>query len=311
MLWPWKPRPRADPVRYRPFGATGKAVSAVSLLLRDGPSMNAPSAWRALVFAAMENGVNSFELAGGSDILAVGVGEALAAVERRLIFLAYRLRTPLSSASAHDVADAVRAVLQRTRAGYLDLLMLDEATIEALTPQARGYLADLKSSGVCLQIGVAGDGPAIEDCISDSVFDVLTLPFTLTSDWQARRRIREASAANMTLIGCDPFSADTKSGQKELPVGERKRGLLSIRRAQAAAGPNAYAFLRETPGWTYEELCLGYVLTEPAFSTIQLELLRADALERMAAVADRDLPTGVAAQIEMARFGRVRVEGQA
>jgi aryl-alcohol dehydrogenase-like predicted oxidoreductase len=299
-------------VRYRPFGATGKAVSAVSLLLRDGPSMNAPSAWRGLVFAAMENGVNSFELAGGSDILAIGVGEALAAVERRLIFLAYRLRTPLGSVSAHDVANAVRAVLQRTRAGYLDLLMLDETTIEALTPQARGYLADLKSSGVCLQIGVAGDGPAIEGCISDPVFDVLTLPFTLTSDWQARRRIREASAANMTLIGCDPFSADIKGGQKtELAMGDRKRGLLSIRRPQAAAGPDAYAFLRETPGWTFEELCLGYVLTEPAFSTIQLELWRADALERMAAVADRDLPTGVAAQIEMARFGRVRAEGQA
>ncbi len=275
--------------------------------------MNSASAWRSLVFAAMENGVNSFELAGGSDILAIGMGEALAAVERRLIFLAHRLRTPHGSLSAHDVADSVRSVLQRTRAGYLDLLMMDEATVEALTPQARGYLADLKSSGVCLQVGVAGDGPVIEGCISDEVFDVLTLPFTLTSDWQARRRIRDASAANMTLIGCDPFSADVRSGagQGDLDVRGRKRGLLTLRKPQNPATADAYAFLRDTAGWTYEELCLGYVLTEPAFSTIQLELWRADVVERMAAVADRDLPTGVAAQIEMARFGRVHMESQA
>lgn len=298
-------------MRYRPFGPTGKAVSAVSLLLREGPSMNSASAWRSLVFAAMESGVNCFELAGGSDLLAIGMGEALAAVERRLIFLAYRLRAPQGSVSAHDVADSVRAALQRTRAGYLDLLMMDEVTVEALTPQARSYLADLKSSGVCLQVGVAGDGPAIECCISDEVFDVLTLPFTLTSDWQARRRIRDASAANMTLIGCAPFAAELKggAGQGDLDVRGRKRGLL--RKPPAAVTTDIYAFLRDTPGWTYEELCLGYVLTEPAFSTIQLELWRTDAVDRMAAVADRDLPTGVAAQIEMARFGHVKLQGRA
>ena len=67
-------------MRYRPFGATGKAVSAISLLLREAPNMHSPAAWRALAFCAMENGVNSFELTAGSDVLAMGVGEALSAV---------------------------------------------------------------------------------------------------------------------------------------------------------------------------------------------------------------------------------------
>ena len=49
-------------MRYRPFGATGKAVSAVSLLLREAPNMATPQAWRALAFSAMESGVNAFEL---------------------------------------------------------------------------------------------------------------------------------------------------------------------------------------------------------------------------------------------------------
>ena len=79
-------------MRYRPFGASGKAVSAVSLLLRDAPNMSSPGAWRSLVISAMESGVNSFEATAGSDVLALGLGEALGAVERRLIFLGWRLR---------------------------------------------------------------------------------------------------------------------------------------------------------------------------------------------------------------------------
>jgi aryl-alcohol dehydrogenase-like predicted oxidoreductase len=297
-------------MRYRPFGAAGKAVSAVSLLLREGPSMTSVEAWRRLVFTAMENGVNSFELGGGSDILTIGVGEALAAVERRLIFLAYRMRAnPLGPISAQDVAAAVRAVLQNTRAGYLDLLMMDEGAVETLTPQARTYLTDLKASGVCLQIGLAGDGPAIEGGIADDLFEVLATPFSLRSDWQVRRRIRDASAANMTLIGCDPFAANPRTGAESSR--NPRLSLLALRQPRASAAPDTYAFLNETPGWTHDELCLGYALTEPAFASIQLELWRGDVVERMAAVADRDLPTGVAAQIEMARFSQTEAQSRA
>ena len=39
-------------MRYRPFGISGKAVSAVSLLLREAPNMTTPQAWWAMVFAA-------------------------------------------------------------------------------------------------------------------------------------------------------------------------------------------------------------------------------------------------------------------
>ena len=289
-------------MRYRPFGATGKAVSAVSLFLREGPGLTTADACRALAFSAMENGINSFELGGASDILAIGMGEALATVERRLIFLASRLRAnPLGPVTAQDVADWVRATLQKTRAGYLDLLMIDEGALAALTPQARTYLLDLKSSGVCLQVGATGDGPMIDAGIGDELLDVLTAPFSLRSDWKVRRRIREAAAASMTLIGCEPFPS--QPARRETGRNPRQ-SLLSLRRQKGDGQADTYEFLNETPGWTYEELCLGYALTEPAFATIQLELRRPDAIERMASVTDRDLPPGVVAQIEMARFGQ-------
>ena len=302
-------------MRYRPFGASGKAVSAVSLLLREAPNMSNPSAWRALVFAAMENGVNSFEVTAGSEVMTLGVGEALAAVERRLIFFSWRLRgSPAGVITARDIADSLRMCLQKTRAGYLDLLMMDEAAVETLTPDAHSYLNDLKGSGVCLQIGVAGDGPVVERCIASHTFDVLAMPFSLVSDWQARRRIRDASAANMTLIGCDPFPSGLHAAPSVRAEAERpmRRGLLGMRRPDPlAASVGAYGFLQDTPGWSQEELCLAYALTEPAFASIQLEGWRADLIERMAAVTDRDLPTGVAAQIEMARFGQIAAERRA
>lgn len=285
----------------------------MSLLLRDAPNMGAPSAWRALVFGAMESGINCFEVTAGSDVLALGVGEALSAVERRLIFLGWRLRgSAAGSITARDIADSVRSGLQKTRARYLDLLMIDESAIEILTPDAMNYLTDLRTSGACLQIGIAGDGAAIERCIGSQTFDVLATSFNLVSDWQARRRIRDASAANMTLIGCDPFPSGLKTASSTRNDIERpmRRGLLGVRRPDPLANSvGSYAFLQETPGWTHEELCLAYALTEPAFATIQLEAGRS--IDRMAAVPDRDLPTGVAAQIEMARFGQIAAERRA
>jgi hypothetical protein len=72
-----------------------------------------------------------------------------------------------------------------------------------------------------------------------------------------------------------------------------------------------YAFLQDTTGWTTEDICLAYALTEPAFATVQVEAWRADAVERLALVCDKDLPTSVAAQIEMARFGQIATERRA
>lgn len=286
-------------MRYRPFGATGKAVSAVSLLLREAPNMATPQAWRALAFSAMESGVNSFELSAGSDVLSMGVGEALRAVERRLIFLSWRIRgdghKPLT---ADTISASVRAGLQRTGAGYFDLLVLDEHAFATLEPSARTYLDDLRAGGLALQLGVSGDGPAIDTCIETAGFDVLITPFNLTSDWRARRRIRDASANDMVIVASDPFPAVLRNR----PAAPIRTGLLG-RRREPLEGAGTYAFLHETPGWTPEEICIAYALTEPSFASIQLEAFRAETIDRLAAVTDRDLPTGVAAQIEMARFG--------
>lgn len=286
-------------MRYRPFGPTGKAVSAISLLLRETPNMTTPQAWRGLAYGAMENGINCLELTAGWDVMSLGLGEALKSVERRLIFLSWRVhgdaRRPLTG---EMIFQSVRNGLQKTGAGYFDLLMLEEGAYDTLTPDALGYLSDLRSGGLVLQVGIAGDGPSLNAAIASGSFDVLATPFSITSDWQARRRIREASDQNMTIIAYDPFPAALCRPQRP----QAPRGLFQHSQVDALAGAGTYAFLHETPGWSAEELCLAHTLTEPAFATIQIDAARLEVVERLAAVGDRDLPTGVAAQIEMARF---------
>ena len=292
-------------MRYRPFGISGKAVSSVSFLLREAPNMNTPQAWRTMVFAAMENGVNCFEITEGLNVIPLGIGEVLRSVERRLMFLAWRLRGDGTRAlTAEMIAASVQGGLTRTGAHYFDLLTMDEVAYDTLDASAHAYLADLKAAGLCLQIGIVGDGPSIDTCIQTGAFDVLVTPFDLTSDWQARRRVRDASDRNMIIIASNPFpaaqirAASTAAGSDSLLRG----GLFKPKEPLAGAG--TYAFLHKTTGWSAEEVCLGYLLTEPSFSTIQVESFRAETINSYASVADRDLPTGVSAQIEMARFSK-------
>jgi aryl-alcohol dehydrogenase-like predicted oxidoreductase len=295
-------------MRYRPFGVSGKAVSAVSLLLREAPNMTTPQAWRTMMYAAMENGINCFELSAGLDIAALGVGEALRAVERRLVFLSWKLRGDGSQAlTAKAISDSVRSGLQKTGAGYFDLLTMDEAAYESLDPAAHKYLTDLRAAGHCLQLGIVGDGPVVDTCIQTAAFDVMATPFNLTSDWKARRRVRDAADRNMTIIAYDPFPpAQIRVGGSGGGTPMRGGSLIRKATAEPLAGAGTYAFLHHTSAWTAEELCLGYLMTEPTFATVQVEAFRAESIARIAAVTDRDLPTGVAAQIEMARFSADR-----
>ena len=291
-------------MRYRPFGASGKAVSAISLLLREAPNMTTPHAWRTLVFSAMESGVNCFEITAGSEIMALGFGEALRAVERRLIAIGWRIHgDPRKVLTAEAISNSVRGGLARTGAGYFDVLMLDEPAFETLAPDAHGYLADLRAAGLVLQMGVVGDGDSIDACLESGLFDVLATPFSLVSDWKARRRIKEASARDMTMIAYDPFPAALC---RPIGGGSIRTGLF--KRAEPLAGAGTYAFLHQTHGWSAEEVCLAYALTEPAFASVQVEQFRAESIERLALITDKDLPTGVAAQIEMARFSADNTE---
>ena len=290
-------------MRYRPFGITGKAVSAVSLALgRGGKGPGDAAGWRSLMFAGMENGINCFDIEVGLEALEFGVAQALQAVERRLVFLIFTMRSdPRRPFTVEHLAETVKRGLARTGAGYIDVLMFDPETYAALTPRARALLARLKEAALVLQLGVCGEADALDAAVADPDFEVLATPYNLTSEWKARRVLREASAAGMAAIGYDP--APTSLVQ---PPQQPK--LIAMPRRKEVhdplSGVGTYAFLHTTSGWTPEALCVAYALTEPALATLQVDMSLAGLLEDLAGVPERDPPTGLGAQVEMARFGK-------
>ena len=299
-------------MRFRPFAASGTVVSAVSLALTDAGGRRRPADWTALVYRALENGVNCFEVQGVDPAIAEGLAEALRAVDRRLVFIAWRLGRklgptggPVRDFRAEALALAAQSALARTGLDYLDLVMLDDPRGDELSTSAMATLKALRASGGTRMLGVAGEGEAMDFYISSRHFDVLAIPYNLISGWRDRHRLKAAVERDMPVIGYGYYPrAFHQQQQQQAAQPASRSGFWGGRaRVDPLAGAGTYAFLDRTEGWTAERICLAYALTEPAIATVQIVADQLDAIDALAMTADRDLPPGVAAQIEMARFG--------
>lgn len=293
-------------MRYRPLGASGMALSVVSLKLEDHPGMRAAD-WTALGYAALENGVNSFEIAGRDPAILDGVSVALQSVNRRLVYVSLRLgNTPEGRRdfSASTLIRTLQAAIARSGLEYIDIAMLDDPSSEELPAESLTALKAIRQQGAVSMLGVCGKDDAIDSYILTEAFNVLATPYNMLSGWRDRNRIRMAQERDMSVIGYD-FYPDTirTRGQVEPISGPAKMGLFR-RAAQSAAKPQVdpYAFLDDTPQWTAEEVSLGYVLTEPALASVQIVCAHAEHLAALADVPDRDLPSGLGSRVEMARF---------
>lgn len=286
-------------MRYRPFGVNGKAVSAASLVLSEEVRSQPVAAWKSLVIAALECGINAFEVTDKSPNAAEGLRQAVESVERRLIFLTWKIcgdpRTPLDG---RRLQESVRRGLQGVGVEYFDLLSIDETAYATLAPEAARLLDDLRRTDIAWALGIAGGGELVDKALATGAFDALTSPYNLATGWAIRRRIREASHSNIAVLGAEAFPPDLC----RLPSQVTGRPSLFRRPGPTTSSIGAYTFLHETRGWEADELCLAYAMTEPALASVQIEASRPEVIERLSLVPDRDLPTGLAAQIEMARI---------
>ncbi len=283
-------------MRYRPFGNSGTAVSVLSMLLEDHNRLKAHD-WRALLVCALEHGINSFEIAGGSPAMLDGVAEALGAVERHLIFVSWRAPNdqPSETLSRH-----VEALLARTGLHHLNLLVVDNPAVN-LHSDGLEALKAIRQARLTRMLGISGDDDSLNPFISSGAFEALCTSYNLASGWKERNRLKLASTHDMAVIGHEAWPQALREPKGLLP----KLGLFA-KKPLEQVNSGGYRFLEETPTWTPEEICLAYALTEPALSTVQVAVERLDDIERLASVPERDLPTAVAAQIEMARFASVR-----
>ena len=290
-------------MRYRPFGKTGIAISSISLALTDAPRMR-PKDWVDLVYSAMENGINAFEIVGQNPAILDAMAQASHAVERRLLFVGVRLgASPTRMGrdfSPRALFNTVEGVIARTGLEYLDLAMLDDPGNEELSPDALAMLKDLRSEGRARYIGVTGEGDAIDAYISTRAFDVLGTPYNLLSGWRDRHRVKAAQERDMPVIGYDFYSEQVAALAESAP--QPKKRWFS-RPKPSLTGIGTYAFMTDTPGWTPEEIALGFALTEPSIATMQVTTDTAPRIADLAKATERDLPPGASSRIEMARFG--------
>lgn len=292
-------------MRYRPFGSAGVAVSAITLRLEDQPRLRGAD-WRKLIFAALENGINSFEIDGVSSALIEGATEAFSTVERRLLFIAWRLRGSSDRAlRAQAVHDMIEQALDRTGLGHLDLATLDDPDANAFPAETLEQLKALRAARLIRLLGVAGSGDKFDAYVASGQFEAMATPFNLASGWVERNRVRAAMTREMAVIGLDYWPDVLREEAKHsfLP-----KPSLWRRKPDPLAHVGGYEFLRDTPGWNAQQICLAYALTEPSLATVHVTAESPAEIEGLAAIVERDLPTGCAAQIEMARFSAQQAE---
>jgi aryl-alcohol dehydrogenase-like predicted oxidoreductase len=284
-------------MRYRPIAPEGGIISAISLSLRGDPARR-PGDWVSLIYAALENGISGFDVREPDLALADGLREAFSGVDRRLAFVSWRLgmrpdgQGIAGDFSADTLTGQIRAALGRTGLDQLDAVMLVDPEDDTPPAEAMEALNQCKSDGLVRLVGVTGESDAIDGQIASGVFDLLQTPFNLMSGWRERHRVRTAGSRDMSVIGYRTYP-DALRGLS---------GQASPESGNPLAGVGTYAFMEITHGWRPEEICLAYALTEPALASVLVVANTAGEVERLASVVERDMPPGLAAQIEMARF---------
>jgi aryl-alcohol dehydrogenase-like predicted oxidoreductase len=281
-------------MRYRPFAQTGIAVSGLSLSLNGASHERTEADWRDLVHGAFEEGVNSFEVAQPTPAVLAGMAEAIGAVRRSLLFVSLRLQPGLAPQTIESWVEGVIAA-----AGLGELNLLTSSAEPAELGPAVAPMQRLKDRKLVKSLGAAGSEEQLEPFVAEGFFDAILTPFNMLSAWRDRHLIRTALERQMGVIVCDPCP------EQLAPMVEQARSAARpgfFKRMHPLAGAGSYAFLASTPGWSAEQICIAYALTEPAVASVQMEAMGRKHLTQLAEATARDLPAAVSAQIEMARF---------
>ena len=277
-------------MRYRPYTSTGLSSSAITLALR--PDAPAQVAYQ-LVCTALECGINSFSFAAGDIAAAEAMRQAVVIAGRRVLILMLRL-----DLDGPPFERQVRGALAASGATYLDALMLDQPPPDVLSSAELAQLDALRAARLTTRLALAADGPKAEAYMAKLNFDLLAIRYNICAGWPERNLLKHAAQRGMTVLGYGPHIDPAEPA----PASPIIKGLARFMRRPQIANPEVYAFLDETRGWTGPQITLAYALTEPGLASVMVEPDNPDELERLSEAVERELPAGVAAQIEIARF---------
>lgn len=298
-------------MRYRPFGASGAAISTLTLSLGvDSLSRGAATA-SDLIYSALEAGINSYRLETADPVLAEVVGQALTNVDRKLLNVSLELgagdgrRGSQRDFSAEGMTGAIDRCLHVSGLGWIDVALLEEPGEDELPQSSLNALKALRATERVRYLGVSGSSEVMDAYVSTGAFDVLGTPFHVNVDWKIRSRVRAARDQDMAILAYDYFPSELDTEKKAATVHQPKKGLFGFggpkKKDTPLAHAGTFAFLHRTPYWTAEEICLAHAMTDPAISSVLVTARDAERLNALASVPERDMPPGLSAQIEMAR----------
>ncbi|CAL1692843.1 hypothetical protein MMB232_03026 [Brevundimonas subvibrioides] len=299
-------------MRYRPFGASGAAISTLTLSLGLDSLTRGVHAASDLIYSALEAGINSYRLETADPVLAEVVGQALSNVDRKLLNVSLELgagdgrRGSARDFSAEGMTGAIDRALHVSGLRWIDVALLEEPGEDELPQSSLNALKALRATGRVRYLGVSGDSDVMDAYVSTGAFDVLATPFHVNVDWKTRSRMRAAREQDMAILAYDYFPESLSTEKKAVTLNQPKKGLFGFGsggrpKDDPLAGAGTFAFLHRTPHWTAEAICLAHAMTDPSVSSVMIKAWDAERLNVLAEVPEKDMPPGLSAQIEMAR----------
>ena len=297
-------------MRYRSFGRSGQAISALQLGLDDENLR--PADMVNLVLGALEAGINGFEARYNNTAAVHAIGQGVSALDRKLVVVGLRVPPPpdgdVRNLSRDGVVRILQDALRNTGLRWIDYLIIEDPQPGEISAAFLVTIEAARQAKRLRYVGVSGDSLVIDDIIERNSVQIYAARYNLRSSAQTRTRIRMAIHGGMIVLGQDYHPRIIREGgYRDMPDAAPRKsgGLLSLVSGRpktiTVERARPYAFLDRVRGWAADAVCLAYALNEPALSSIRISPTRLDDLAALAETVERDMPTGVAAQIELAR----------
>jgi aryl-alcohol dehydrogenase-like predicted oxidoreductase len=290
---------------YRPYGLSGIALSAVSLRISWEAANNNTNKLKALITAALENGINAYHFDYIDADMMRCAAEVFSIVKRPLLFLSATAHSAPRTANATSYAyEPLRARLKvavkECGFDYLDMVQFYNPINSGTPDESWAFMKSLREARMVRAFGAEAPDEDLAPLIRSSQFQIVRTAFDLDTTWEKRNLLDLAQSRGITIFGSDYFPEAYRRKENVVPKAARGGWFRKASNPEASLG--TYAFLYTTSGWCAEELCLGYALHQTGLTTVMIEADNVAQVNLLASVPGRYLPPSVPAQIEMARF---------
>jgi len=198
--------------------------------------------------------------------------------------------------------ERLRWAIKDTGFDYLDFLTLDHPTQNRVPEDTMAFLMNLRRAKMLRRLCAIGEAIDFPELWQSADYHAIITSLNIDSDWAKRNAITQSLSLDINIF-CENYFPEYLRNAHNHVKSQRVGGFLGMGgKFDPLVNTGTYAFLHQTPDWTAEELCLAYVLAEPNVSSVWIAPENLAQLRSLADVPERELPSSVPAQIEMARF---------